>query len=99
MTDITHDLPLPAQRPPVASTGLLGWLRANLFNSVFNSILTLLAVYLLAIAIPPLIRWGLVDAVWSAPNGQACRGAGGQELGACWACGGANFRFILFGRF
>src|SRR5207237_145861 len=60
MADITHDLPLPAQRPPVASTGIIGWLRANLFNSVFNTVLTLLAVYLLASVIPPLVRWGLV---------------------------------------
>src|SRR5207248_10559588 len=94
MAEITHDLPLPAQRPPVASTGVIGWLRANLFNSVFNTILTLLAVYLLASVIPPLIRWGLVDAIWSAPNGQACRGAG-----ACWAFVAEKIRFILFGRF
>ena len=29
MTDITHDLPAPVERPPVASTGIVGWLRAN----------------------------------------------------------------------
>ena len=33
-----------AQAPPPRSTGVIGWLRANLFNSVFNSILTLLCV-------------------------------------------------------
>ena len=47
MADIVQQLPVQAQRPPVISTGVLGWLRANLFNSVFNTILTLLAVYLL----------------------------------------------------
>jgi general L-amino acid transport system permease protein len=99
MTEITHDIPLPAQRPPVVSTGIIGWLRANLFNSVFNTILTLIAVYFLAVAIPPMIRWALIDAVWNAPNGQACRGPGGQEVGACWAFIGEKLRFILFGRF
>src|SRR5947209_14089830 len=94
MTDFAQDLPVPLERPPAASTGILGWLRANLFNSVFNSILTLLAVYLLVLSVPPLIRWGLVDAIWSAPNGQACRGEG-----ACWAFIAEKFRFILFGRF
>jgi general L-amino acid transport system permease protein len=92
VTDITHDLPAPAERPPVISTGIIGWLRANLFNSAFNSILTLLALYFLAVTIPPMIRWALVDAVWIAPNGQACRGDG-----ACWAFIGEKFRFILFG--
>src|SRR5438874_6362569 len=94
MTEIVHDIPLPAQRPPAVSTGILGWLRANLFNSVFNTILTLIAVYFLAITVPPMIRWAFIDAVWDAPNGQACRGAG-----ACWAFIGEKFRFILFGRF
>jgi general L-amino acid transport system permease protein len=99
MTEIVHDIPLPAQRPPAVSTGVIGWLRANLFNSVFNTILTLIAVYFLAITVPPMIRWAFIDAVWNAPNGQACRGAGGQEVGACWAFIGEKLRFILFGRF
>ena len=99
MTEIVHDIPLPAQRPPVISTGIIGWLRANLFNSVFNTILTLIAVYFLAVTVPPLIRWAFIDAVWNAANGQACRGPGGQEVGACWAFIGEKLRFILFGRF
>jgi len=94
MADLAHDVPLPAQRPPRASAGIFGWLRANLFNSVLNTILTLAAVYLLAVAVPPLMRWAVVDAIWSAPNGQACRGDG-----ACWAFIGEKLRFILFGRF
>src|SRR5437870_5298275 len=94
MAEIAHDLPMPMQRPPVASTGMLGWLRANLFNSVFNTILTIVAVYLLAMTVPALLRWALIDAIWSAPNGQACRGEG-----ACWAFIGAKLRFILFGRY
>src|SRR5205814_9468492 len=93
--DIAEEIPLPAQqRPPVVTSGVIGWLRANLFNSVFNTILTILAVYLLVMTVPPLIRWAFIDAVWDAPNGQACRGAG-----ACWAFIGEKLRFILFGRF
>ena len=98
MTDIAQELPAPAERPPVASTGIIGWLRVNLFNSVFNSILTLIAVYLLVVTIPPLIRWGLVDAVWSAPNGQACRAAMGQAGAPAGRSSAEKFRFILFGR-
>ena len=92
--DISQELPLAVERPRPATAGPLDWLRANLFNSIPNTILTLLALYLLAMTIPPLVRWAFVDAVWSAPNGQACRGGG-----ACWAFIGQKLRFILFGRF
>jgi general L-amino acid transport system permease protein len=94
MADITQGIPIAAQAPPRRTTGVLGWLRANLFNSIFNSILTLLAAALIAAVIPPVIRWALIDAIWSAPNGAACHGDG-----ACWAFIGAKFRFILFGRY
>jgi general L-amino acid transport system permease protein len=92
--DISQELPIPVERPPQRTYGVVDWLRANLFGSVFNTILTLIALYFLAVVIPPLVRWAFVDAVWSAPNGQACRGAG-----ACWAFIGEKLRFILFGRF
>jgi len=92
--DIPQELPIPVERPPQRTYGVVDWLRANLFGSVFNTILTLIALYFLAVVIPPLVRWAFVDAVWSAPNGQACRGAG-----ACWAFIGEKLRFILFGRF
>src|SRR6516225_1255775 len=92
--DMSQELPIPVERPPQRTHGVVDWLRANLFGSVFNTILTLVAAYILAVSIPPVIRWGLVDAIWSAPNGQACRGAG-----ACWAFIGEKLRFILFGTF
>ena len=97
--DIAEEIPLPAQqRPPIVSSGIIGWVRANLFNSVFNTLLTILAVYFLIVAVPPLLRWALIDAVWSAPNGQACRVASG-DAGACWAFIGEKFRYIFFGRY
>jgi general L-amino acid transport system permease protein len=99
VAEVARRLPLPAGRKPAASTGVAGWLRANLFNSVLNTILTLLALYLLAATVPPLVRWALVDAVWSAPNGQACRALAGPNGGACWAFIAEKIRFILFGRF
>jgi general L-amino acid transport system permease protein len=97
MADIAQDLPLPAEAPPPRTHGPLAWLRANLFNSVFNTVLTLAALSLLALVIPPVIRWALIDAVWTASNGQACRAA--SEGGACWAFVGEKLRFVLFGRF
>jgi general L-amino acid transport system permease protein len=92
--DITQELPFPVERPRPATAGPIAWLRANLFNTIPNTILTLGALYLLAVTIPPVVRWVFVDAVWSADSGRACRGAG-----ACWAFIGNKLRFILFGQF
>src|SRR6267378_3824155 len=75
--DVTQDLPLPAERPPRPSAGPIDWLRTNLFNSGLNTILTLAAVYLLAVTIPPVIRWAVVDATWHAETGRACPAGGG----------------------
>ena len=35
------------RKPPVATTGIVGWLRMNLFSSWFNTIVTLLVAYFL----------------------------------------------------
>jgi general L-amino acid transport system permease protein len=92
--DVTQELPLPVERPRPVTAGPLAWLRANLFNSVPNTILTLAALYLLAVTIPPVIRWALIDAVWHGETGRACRSGG-----ACWAFIAEKGRFILFGRY
>ena len=81
-------------KPPVTSVGVIGWARANLFNNIFNSILTLVVLYILWQVIPPFIRWAFIDSHWIS-TGEACKGS----EGACWSVIPANIRFILFGFF
>ncbi|MGD8702409.1 MAG: amino acid ABC transporter permease [Desulfosarcina sp.] len=81
-------------KPPVASKGVFGWIRANLFNNWFNSILTLVTLYALWKTVPPFVRWAFIDSLWLS-SGEACRGG----EGACWSVIPANIRFILFGFF
>jgi general L-amino acid transport system permease protein len=69
------------------------WMRKNLFSSVPNTLLTLLGLWLLWQAIPPLIEWAFLGAVWQTSDPAACRAADG----ACWAFIGEKYRFILFG--
>ncbi len=76
-------------------SGAIGWVRAKLFNTPFNALLTLLILYGLAVAVPPLFDWGVLRASTGATDYAACRQAGG----ACWAFIGDWYRFILFGRF
>ncbi len=93
--DLARELHVTAEvTPPPATSGPIGWLRANLFRRVFNTVLTVLAVAFLALAIPPVVRWAVFDAVWTAASSRGCQGAG-----ACWAFIGEKFRFILFGTF
>ena len=67
-------------------------MRINLFNSFFNSCLTVLLLFVFWKTIPPLIEWAFIDSVWFS-SGKECLEAGG----ACWSIISANIRFILFG--
>jgi general L-amino acid transport system permease protein len=79
-------------KPPRSSVGVIGWLRANLFNSWFNSLLTLAILFAFYKVIPPLVRWAFIDSLWTS-TGPECQAADG----ACWSIIPANIRFILFG--
>jgi len=80
----THpDLP-----PPAMTTGVVGWLHANLFSSWSNALLTCLTIAVLLWAIPPVYDWLIGDAVVNADSRAACwekADAAGGERGACWA--------------
>jgi len=81
-----------AIKPPKTQTGVVGWMRQNLFNGVFNSVLTVVILFFLWKTVPPLIRWFFLDAVWTTGS-KACYAA----EGACWSAIYNNIRFILFG--
>ena len=42
----------PDLPPPPLSVGVLAWLRNNLFSSAFNTLLTLVACYLIWLVVP-----------------------------------------------
>ena len=72
--------------PPLAPTGPFGWLKANLFSSPANIALTLVCVLFALWAVPPLVRFFLIDAVWSGTDREACLASLAQpHPGACWA--------------
>jgi len=88
--------PAEALPPPTSSSGPIGWLRENLFSGIRNTILTLLALYLLWLTIPPMIQFLFIDAVWSGSDRQDCLGA---DVGACWAFVEARFPQYIYGRY
>ena len=54
-----------ARKPPVRTTGAVGWLRENLFSSPVNSIITVIVGALLVWVGVSLVRWVLTDAYWT----------------------------------
>jgi general L-amino acid transport system permease protein len=90
-------------RPSAVTRGPVAWARTNLFGSIPSTIATILFGVLVAYWAIGFLRWGVLNAVWSVPEGAtgpdttACRAAKG--IGACWAVIGEKYRFILFGRY
>lgn len=79
--------------PPTATTGPLAWMRSRLFSTPLNTVLTLFSVWILLMAVPPLVEWALIKSTISASTSQECREAGG----ACWTFIGQKYRLMLFG--
>ena len=86
------DKMLPALPAPSNSKGVAHWLKTNLFSSPINVVLTLLALYLLYILIPPAINWAFIDADWFAETREGC-----SREGACWAYIANRFGQTIYG--
>jgi len=81
-------------KPPATEIGILGWLKSNLFNTWYNSVLTIIIIGLLWLLLPSLIRWAFIDSLWFS-SAEACR----EIQGACWSVVPNNIKFIIFGFF
>jgi len=90
-----------APRPtPAEMTGALAWLRANLLSTPFNIALTVVIVLLLAWAIPEIVRFLVIDAVWSGSDRDACLWTvQHREIGACWPFVGERLPYFIYGSY
>ncbi|MCB2101986.1 MAG: amino acid ABC transporter permease [Rhodobacterales bacterium] len=79
---------------PVVQTGPVQWAKENLFNGPVNTALTLISLYVLWLAIPPLVNWALIDAVFT-PDPATCKAASG----ACWGFITEKYRLMLSGTY
>ena len=84
--------PRPA---PVRTTGLVAWVRGNLFGDALTSLATVLLGGLLLWYVPQIFEWAVLRAQWHA-NYDACRATG---AGACWGVIAEKYRIIIFGRY
>ncbi len=80
--------------PPRRTVGPIQWLRENLFSSLANTVLTLLALWMIWQLAITLFSWGVLHATWDGRDGGDCR-----EGGACWPFASAWFGQFLYGRY
>ena len=87
---------LAPQAPPAAQQGIVKWSRENLFSSIPNGILTLIALYcvysLLAYAIP----W-FANGIWTASSLAECREILDGTRGGCFAVLTDRIYQLLYG--
>jgi general L-amino acid transport system permease protein len=91
---------LPQEAAPLLVAGPLAWIRANLFSSPVNSLMTLVCVYIVVASVPDLVRFYIIDAVWTGTNRDACLADKvGRPVGACWAYIADRFQYFIYGSY
>ena len=93
-----REVPAEKLAPPAVQGGIFGWMRANLLSSPTNIALTLICVVFIVWALPPLVRFFLIDAVWSGTDREACLAPSAEtQPGACWAFVRVWFSYFVYG--
>ncbi len=93
---------VPQKTPPASEVGVIGWMRANLFSSIGNSILTLLTLYCIYLVLASILPWA-ISPTWGAASLTECRGIlhelgrEGHFSGACWGVIRDRWTQLLFG--
>jgi general L-amino acid transport system permease protein len=91
---------LEAEKPPSSDRSVFAWIHRNLFASVTDGAMTIVAILAIVWYLPAALNWLFVSAVWTGTDRMACLTTeqGGQLpagwSGACWAY--VNDRFVQF---
>jgi len=85
--------PSPVLPPPVFAGGALQWVRVNMLAGPGSALFTLAGLLFVVWVTPGLVRYLFIDAVWSSPDGAACRAPG---AGACWSFIARKLDFFLY---
>ena len=83
----------PSLPPPVTETGIIGWMRHNLFATWFDALLTILAIVLIYLVVPPFVNWTILDATWTYPL-EVQNGTRTAQFSDCSANAGACWIFV-----
>ena len=92
-----RDEMLPPKPPPPATTGVIGWMRRNLFSDWWNTLLTFIGLYIIWLIVSWLVDFAILKAVFNGRDRSACLPHDGMEVGACWAFVKARFNQFMDG--
>ena len=94
---------LPEQAPPATAVGIIGWGRQNLFSGWFNTIVTLVSIYVIYAVLAAILPW-IISPTWNSTSLSDCRdtlaalGRSGEEgTGACWGVIRERWLQLMFG--
>ncbi|SLN58933.1 Inner membrane amino-acid ABC transporter permease protein YhdY [Roseivivax jejudonensis] len=92
----SRDTLIDEQPAPAAERGVVRWMRANLFSTIPNALLTLVALWCLYQLIAGVLPW-LANGIWDAPSLSACREILQGATGGCFAVLTERWNQLLFG--
>ncbi|EKE43430.1 amino acid ABC transporter, permease protein [Oceaniovalibus guishaninsula JLT2003] len=87
---------IPEAPPPETDTGVVAWLRKNLFSTWAYALLTIAALYVIYVILAGVLPW-LLNGVWNADSIQQCREILAGERGGCFAVLTERWNQLLFG--
>ncbi|MEL7092810.1 MAG: amino acid ABC transporter permease [Pseudomonadota bacterium] len=87
---------LPPQAPPASQVGIVGWMRVNLFNGVWASLLTLVSLYAIYALLAFVLPW-LFNGVWTTSSLAECREVLDGARGGCFSVLTERVNQLLFG--
>ena len=89
-------VPLSPSPSPVAQTGIIKWIRENLFSSIINSVLTILSIFFVIKMVIAAAPWAW-NGVWTTSSLRECRELLDGTTGACWSVLTERWNQLVFG--
>lgn len=86
------------QEPPPSQSGLIGWLRANLFGSPLNAVMTVASIVVIWWVLAAIVPW-IANGVWDAESIRDCREQLQGATGGCFAVILERWPQLIFGNY
>ncbi len=87
---------LPQLEPPATQRGIVKWMHENLFSTIPNGILTLLAIWVIYMVLSAALPW-ILGGVWTTSSLAECREVLDGATGACFSVLTERWNQLMFG--
>ncbi|UWQ50105.1 amino acid ABC transporter permease [Leisingera caerulea] len=87
---------IPPAPPPASETGVIKWLRENLFSNAANSALTIVALAAIFMVLSNILPW-VLNGVWTTSSLAECREVLQGKTGACFSVLTERWNQLLYG--